>query len=722
MKQVVFKKGKALVVEAGAARLQNGMVLVELRASCISPGTEMSHLSSTGKSLLEKAKAHPDKLKRAIDRMKTEGVFSVVRQVQGIQGNEAACGYSAAGVVLDVASDVQGFYKGMRVAVAGAGYANHAQQVVVPVNLAMPIPEDVSFHDASTCALGGIALQGIRRAEPVLGDIVAVVGCGAIGLLTVQLLKASGCTVLAIDLDARRLRLAEEFGADLTITPGEDDPVNRATHFANGHGVDKVIVTAATQSNSVLSQAFGMCRRKGRVVLVGVVGPEINRNDMYAKELDFVISTSYGPGRYDEQYERFGHDYPFAYVRWTENRNMAAYLKCLATGSVKLGLIIEKSFSVEQAGAAYEALTSEEKPLLVLLSYPAEDAEDMAHSAEGVPPPISDLCPLSSGKSWAPPKDGILKVGLAGVGGFVQSMHIPNLKQLTGRYQVSGVCDISGLAARQAAKRFGGGITTTQYDELLQSDIDMVLIGTRHNTHAEFAIRALESGKAVFVEKPMCITADEYHKLCDAIEKSNAPFMVGYNRRFSPFALEIKKRIAARVNPLMIHYTMNAGYIPYSAWVHTDEGGGRIIGEGCHLFDLFRFLTGSPVVSVSVDAITPKTESVRPDDNAVITLKYEDGSVATLLYTAIGSAKAEKESMTVFCDEKLFEMHDYKELKAYGTFGSLSLKKQDKGHFHELEVFAEALRKGERFPIPLEEMKETWEISRQVADLLRTGN
>ena len=296
---------------------------------------------------------------------------------------------------------------------------------------------------------------------------------------------------------------------------------------------------------------------------------------------------------------------------------------------------------------------------------------------------------------------------------------IPHLKQLSSQYQVKGVCDISDLVARQAAKQFDGCLTTTQYDELLSSDIDMVLIGTRHNTHAEFAIRALEAGKAVFIEKPMCITREEYVAVCNAVESSSAPFMVGYNRRFSPFAKKIREHVEHRVNPLMIHYTMNGGYIPYSTWVHTHEGGGRIIGEGCHLFDLFRYLVGHPVVSVSVDAMDPNTESVRADDNLVATAKYADGSICTLLYTGVGSKAAPKERMEVFCDEQMFIIDDYQELTAYGAETSLSLKKPDKGHSQELVEYAANAMRGERFAIPWAELKETWEMSRQVADSVR---
>jgi len=739
MNQVVFKSGQAVTVEIPAPMCGSKQTLVDVQASCVSPGTEMTGLSATGKTLWQKAKENPEKLKAAFERMKTEGLFSVLHKAQAKAENEGLCGYSAAGIVKAVGSEVTGFAEGMRVAIAGAGFANHAEWAAVPVNLAMPIPEGVSFEDASTCALGGIALQGIRRAEVTLGDFVVVTGCGAIGLLTVQMLRAAGCRVIGIDLDAKRLELAQKLGAEFIFNPAQDDAVRKVMQVTNGQGADRVILTVATSSSEPIRQAFAMSRRKGRVVLVGVAGMELARDEMYKKELDFVISTSYGPGRYDEQYEQKGHDYPYAYVRWTEQRNMQAYLQMIADGSVKLDQIVNGVFAVDRAAEAYEALKSEDKPLLVLLSYPTKEAESREHGAEGIPhethEEISrkkaqnaqkessqtfDLRPSTFDSSWRLPKDGILRVGLAGVGGFVCGMHIPNLKQLQGRFSVRAVCDQNGIAGRQAARLLPDSNIQieTDYDRFLESGIDMVLIGTRHNSHAELAIKALEAGKAVFVEKPMCITREEFDRLKEVLSRTEAPFMVGYNRRFAPAVQKIRQITDKRVNPLMVHYTMNAGYIPYDAWVHTEEGGGRIIGEGCHIFDLFRSLTGSPVESVSVDGIQPKTAAVRSSDNVVATVKYADGSVCTLLYTALGNTAAPKERMEVFCDERLFVLNDYVKLESFGVKCGWATKQADKGHLAELEFFSDQVMKGNRFPIPLEEMEETWLISRQIADTL----
>jgi predicted dehydrogenase/threonine dehydrogenase-like Zn-dependent dehydrogenase len=708
MKQVVFKGGHAACVEVPAPQLTQGQLRVDVRASSISPGTEMAGLSASGMSLWQKALANPEKLMRALDRMKTEGIASVLNRAQDAQESEGLCGYSAAGVVAAVGAGVSGFAEGMGVAVAGAGYANHASCVSVPVNLAMRIPEGVSFEDASTCALGGIAMQGIRRAEPTLGEYIAVVGCGVLGLLTVQMLRAAGCRVLAVDLNPARLELAGTMGAELLLNSAEDNAVSKVMHFCNGHGADRVILTVATNSNEPLSQAFRMCRRKGRVVLVGTVGSEFKREDMYAKELDFVISTSYGPGRYDEQYERLGRDYPYGYVRWTEKRNMEAYLELIARGSVKLDGILAGSFPVTEAARAYEALASPDRPLLVTLTYPKEEPA----------PPVAAAGSAPGHKKWSAPASGVLRVGLIGAGSFVRGMHVPNLLVLNERYRVAAVCDQSGTAARQVAGKLPGCLAMTDYDALLAAGIDMVLIGTRHDSHADLSLRALQAGKAVFVEKPMCITAGEFARLSDVIHATNAPYMVGYNRRFAPPIQKIRPFLERRVNPLMIRYLVNGGHIPYDSWVHTEEGGGRIVGEACHILDLFRSLTGAAVESIDVEGIRPRTASVRSSDNAVITVKYADGSVCTLLYTALGNSKARKERMEVFVDEQVFVVEDYARLEAFGAPCAWASRQPDKGHRAELEFFSGQVLAGIRFPIPMVELEETWRVTRQAADYL----
>ena len=716
MKQIVIKQGLSMSVDVVRSALQGGSVRVELARSCISPGTEMMGLESSGKSLLQRALEQPAKAKAAIKQMGSQGVSAVLGKAQAKFSAELPVGYSAAGVVVEVAEDVNGFSIGDRVAISGAQYANHAEEAVVPVNLAMKMPDGLSFDAASTVALGGIAMQGVRRAEVQLGDFVAVIGCGALGLLTVQMLRATGCRVIAIDLDDKRLALAEELGAERVLNPAKEDVVNKVTHLCNGHGADRVIITAATSSNGVLSQAFGMSRRKGRVVLVGVVGSEFNRDEMYQKELDFLISTSYGPGRYDEQYERFGQDYPYGYVRWTEKRNMEAYLNLLAQGRVEVDSLISGTFPAEEAEAAYAALKKDDKPLLVLFSYGNDAALDRAgvYTEETKGTKVASV--------WKFPDNGILRVGIIGAGTFVQGMHFPILKEMPGCYRITAVCNQTGLSARKAARMAGAGCHefTDSADLLACDDVDVVLIGTRHNLHAELAVKAIRAGKGVFLEKPLCLTPEECDQIEQALNAVRVPFMVGYNRRFSPLITAIKKNIDRRVNPLMIHYTMNAGYLPQTHWTQTSEGGGRMIGEGCHILDLFQCLTGASVESVSVDAVTPRTQSISASDNVSVAVKYTDGSVCNLFYTALGNPGMSKERMEVFCDGTAMVLDDYRSVSGHGAT-SLKLKKQDKGHVQEWKEFYQSVKAGNYQPIAWADLKETFLLSFRVERPIRGG-
>jgi predicted dehydrogenase/threonine dehydrogenase-like Zn-dependent dehydrogenase len=714
MKQVVIRKGSPLVVDVPPAAALPGFVLVGLRASCVSPGTEMAGIAASGQGLLQRALAKPEKLKMAWSQARRDGFATVWKKVrQGLE-REQLCGYSAAGVVLDVGPGVDGFTRGMRVAVAGAGMANHAELVAVPVNLAVPIPDGVGFDEASTVALGGIAMQGVRRAHISLGERVAVIGCGAIGMLGVQLLRAAGCRVFATDLDDERLALAGKLGAEVTANPASGDVVRQATHWSEGHGVDAVLVFAATSSAEPVSQAFRMSRRKGRVVLVGVAGGEYKREDMYAKELDFVISTSYGPGRYDEDYELRGRDYPFGYVRWTEKRNMGSYLDLIAGGAVDVKPLIGVREALENAPVAYEKLKSPERPMLAVLECGEDDDDGSGRFSEPS---------LVSGKWTAPEPGQAMGLALAGAGAFVQGMHIPILQSMGGKVTVPWSCSRTGTGARASTALLASCRPTTDFAEVLADPaVHAVLIGTRHNTHAELAIRALKAGKGVFLEKPMCLTAREFDDLREAVEQSDAPFMVGYNRRFSPFADILRRETAKRVHPLMIHYSMNAGYLPVGHWTQTEEGGGRLLGEACHIVDLFRSVVGHPVESVSCHPLRGGNRAAFPTDNFSLTLSYADGSVASLLYTALGHPGLPKERMELFFDEKAVVLDDYLSMEAHGIPGAaLTLKQRDKGHAAEIEAFHAAVTGGSRFPIPWEEMVETWQVTHRADEICRTG-
>jgi predicted dehydrogenase/threonine dehydrogenase-like Zn-dependent dehydrogenase len=720
MKQIVIKKGNPVVVDVPAPSSVPGFILLEIRASCVSPGTEMAGIEASGKNLLQRVLAQPDKAKAALGQMCSQGISAVWNKaIQNIE-KESGCGYSAAGIVIEVGPGVTGFHVGMRVAVTGAGHANHAEIVAIPVNLAVAIPDGVGFAEASSVALGAIAMQGVRRAGVSLGERVAVIGCGPLGMLALQMLKAAGCKVIATDLDEGRLETARRLGASATANPACEDIVKRATHWSEGRGVDAVLVFAATSSPEPLSQAFRMSRRKGRVVLVGVAGNEYKREDMYAKELDFIISTSYGPGRYDDNYELNGQDYPFGYVRWTENRNMAAYLDLLASGAVNVTSMISVKERLENAPVAYQRLKAPERPLLAVLECGPSNPEIFGENR-----PMSTRSPqVEVSCRWQPPAlDQPLGIALIGAGSFVQGMHVPLLKAMTGKVSIPWSCSRTGLSARNSASMIPGCKPTTHYAEVLEDPaVHAVLIGTRHDTHADLAIQALKAGKAVFLEKPMCLTPDEREALREAVESSEAPFMVGYNRRYSPFAERIRRESAHRIHPLMIQYTMNAGYIPGEHWTQGPEGGGRLLGEACHIIDLFRSLVGHPVREISCTPLRSKNPAAFATDNFSLTLCYEDGSVANLIYTALGHKDVAKERMQVFFDEKTFLLEDYLTLRAHGSKNAgMELKIQDKGHGAELAAFAAAACGGKRFPIPWEELLETWEISHHADRICRSG-
>lgn len=700
MKQVIIKRGKAFAEEVPAPEVHENTVLIKVYYSCISIGTEISSIESSGESLLKKALRQPEKIQKIIRNVKSEGLSRTIQEVRGKIEESIPTGYSAAGKVLEVGSNIKDIKVNDNVACAGYGSAYHAEYIEVPRNLLAKKPEEVGFDEASTVTLGAIAMQGVRRANLKLGEYVAVIGLGVLGQITVQLLKANGCRVIGVDLDERRIQKALELDLDLGVNPKKEDVVKIATNFSDGFGVDKVIITAATHSKKPLAQAFQMSRKKGRVVLVGVVGMEIDREDMYKKELDFVISTSYGPGRYDESYEQKGISYPYSYVRWTETRNMEEYLKLIAEKRIDVKPLIEKTYKIEDAFIAYEELNKrEDKPLIVLFKYDQEKKSRMKRKVEI--------------KAKLTKKNSRINVAVAGAGEFAKGMHLPNLLKLKTYYNLCAVMSKSGINAKLTAQKFGADYSTTDYKQVLgDKNIDTVLIAAKHNVHAEMAVEALRADKAVFLEKPMALHKEELNKLIDAINETKKPFMVGFNRRFSRYAREVKKHISDRIDPMIINYQMNAGYAPIDSWVYTEEGGGRIIGEACHIFDLFNYFTEAEVESISVDNITPKTKHFKAQDNAIITLKYKDGSVCSLIYTALGNNLYPKEYCHIYFDGKIIIIDDYKKLLGYGLkLKEIKSIESDKGQYEELIEYAKYLRGEIQPPIPLWQLVQATEIS-----------
>jgi predicted dehydrogenase/threonine dehydrogenase-like Zn-dependent dehydrogenase len=712
MKQVLLRGGRATVEEVPAPQPRPGEILVRVAWSCLSPGTELANAwNTTTGGLLEDIRRNPAKIRKALSILQTSGLrkFSAIAR-ERLNGSSTT-GYSCAGTVLETGSSVEGFAPGDRVACAGDQYAKHAEFVAVPVNLTVPVPNGVEMADAATVTLGAIAMQGVRRAQVALGERIGVIGLGFLGQLTVQILKAAGCKVFGADLDLARVAQAKTWGLDAAPDRG-DDIINSAQRFSEGYGLDAVLLTAATKSSEPLSLAMRMARRKGRVVVVGDVGLTVQRDLMYAKELDLLISTSYGPGRYDPTYEEEGLDYPYAYVRWTENRNMRTYLELIASGRINLSDLIDRRMSVSQAEEAYRVLKEENpRPYTVLLEYP--------NSTEaGVTRQITLKPPL-------PVKAGRLRLAILGAGSFARGVHVPNLQQLSDRFHIEAIVTRHGPSALALARQVGARIAATDYKEVLADPaIDAVLIATRHHLHAKMVDNALRAGKHVFVEKPLAINEEELHQLIITVDELNhspggCPVtFVGFNRRHSPYAVKLREAVVKCSGPIQLMYRMNVDYFPPGHWAHGAEGGGRILGEACHIFDLFGFLTDSPAVEVLATGVHSNHRDVLDTDNFTATIRYADGSVCTLLYTAGGGKGLSKEVLEMHVDGQSFVLDDYRALTSFGAQLNLKTKKQEKGHQEELIAFHKticgSLDQGRIWTAAVEVSRTTFEVDQKV--------
>lgn len=708
MKQALVKAGAVIIQKVPAPQVSPKNVLVRIHHSCVSAGTEIAGVNNSGLPLYRRALKQREHAKRVFEIMRDQGVKRTLDRVLGMLNAGLPTGYSAAGEVIGIGSELSAFSVGDLVACAGGGIANHAEFIDVPVNLCAKIPSGVSTEVASTVTLGAIALQGVRRANPTLGETIAVIGLGALGQLTAQLLRLNGCRVIGMDINAERVKIAVENGMDFSADPTADDFVEQVHRLTDGFGADAAIITAASSGSSIVSEAMQVCRKKGRVVLVGDVGLDLKRSDFYKKELDFLISCSYGPGRYDATYEEGGQDYPLPWVRWTENRNMEAYLGLLAKGQISIPTLGISKYSIDEAPQAYEALKrGEERSLIVLLEYPERETRP-AHT-------ISLRARTAS--------EGTIRVGIAGAGNFAATMHLPNLARLKDRFELHAVLSRTGANARAIADQFGAAYATTDFDKLLSdAAIDLVIIATRHDLHGSMVLSALNAGKDVFVEKPLTLDPADLDQLRVFYETTtNAPLlMTGYNRRFSPAMKRTHEILQTRVAPMMLNYRMNAGYLPPDHWAHSSEGGGRNLGEACHIYDLFNFLTGSRVRAIQATSIAPRGKQYFKNENFVATISYEDGSVCTLTYTALGSKSHPKESMEIFCDGKVMSMIDYKSLTIVGSKqrGWTSLTQQ-KGHVEEMEALAQTLRNQAEWPISLDHQIEAariaFEVERQIS-------
>ena len=639
--------------------------------------------------------------------------------VGGLPPNETdtqgwAVGYSAAGEVVAVGDGVSDLAPGDLVACAGAGQANHADYISVKRNLVCRVPAACPMSVAASTTVGAIAMQGVRRAAPELGDRVAVLGLGLIGQITAQLVRAAGGDVLGLDLDPARVARARTLG--LHDGASDRDAFKTLVRDAtSGRGVDRTLITAATKSAAVINLAMEITRAKGTVVIVGDVGLKIEREQFYRKEIDLLMSTSYGPGRYDASYEMDGHDYPFGYVRWTLNRNMQSYLELAARGRIDVQPLIDRVISVDEAPKAYRALAEGdgELPLGVVIRYP-DDTRDLPE-----PPDATRI--VVRGHRRAPA--GPIRYALVGAGAFGTAMLVPQMQKRRDRFFLRAVVSRNATQGGNFARANQVEVLATNIDDVLRDPaIDLVVISTRHHEHADQVVRALEAGKHVFVEKPLAITWEELDRVATTYRGMETPplLMVGFNRRFSPALTAVRTAIGSRRAPLVINYRLNGGYIAPDHWVQGPQGGGRNVGEACHMYDVFRSLAGVPVVSISASAIDPGTGPFLRNDNFSATIAYADGSLATLVYTALGPKTGlGKERIEIFCDGDTYVVDDFKQLTR-ASDGSVLWQsgEADKGHFEELSRFGDAIAAGGESPIPFDEIVETSAVALEIEDLL----
>ncbi|MFW6106976.1 MAG: bi-domain-containing oxidoreductase, partial [bacterium] len=680
----------------------------------VSAGTERAMMELARKSLMGKAKARPDLIKQVLAKIKTEGLGQTLHKVFAKLDTPVALGYSCAGTVEAVGQSMSGIRPGDRVACGGAGYATHAEYNCVPRNLCARVPDGVSFEDASFATIGAIAMQGVRQSDVRLGERVVVIGLGLIGLLTVQVLKAGGCQVLGNDPNEGRCALAEELGADGIAT---GDVLEAAAAFTDGHGADAVIITAATPSNQPIETAAEISRVKGRVVVVGMVGMNVPREPFYNKELDLRLSMSYGPGRYDAGYEQDGHDYPFGYVRWTEQRNMQSFLKLVAAGKITPSKLITHRFPIDQALHAYALLNGRgpegnpEPYLGILIEYP--QGEDVRRSQRTIE--IRRLSPTDR-----------LGVGFIGAGNFAKAVLLPALKRFADVDPI-GICTATGMSGTETGRKHGFAYATTDYERILADDrINTVFVATRHDTHARLACAALAAGKHVFVEKPLCVKPEEIERYEEALagsDQGGSPcLMVGFNRRFSPHAVALRQAFADRRTPMILTYRVNAGAVPRDSWVHDPEiGGGRIVGEVCHFVDFCEFVTGSVPVSVFAKCINSQDARITSGDSVVITIAYADGSLCTIQYIALGAFRLAKERIEIYADGATALLDNFVRTAFHGIKQRSLRGKQDKGFASEVTAFLHAAQTGAKWPISFESLVRTTRVTFAVNESLRSG-
>jgi predicted dehydrogenase/threonine dehydrogenase-like Zn-dependent dehydrogenase len=694
MKQILqdLKNGQTAVSVVPAPGASGGRLLIQTRRTLISAGTEKMLVEFGQAGWIGKARAQPEKVKQVLDKIRTDGLMPTLEAVFSKLGEPLPLGYCNAGVVADVGAGVKGFLPGQRVVSNGP----HAEFVSVPPLLCAAIPDNVSDDQAAFTVLASIGLQGVRLVQPTLGETVVVYGLGLIGLITVQLLRASGCRVIGIDINAERLKLAQSFGAEVINGRECDNAPAVVLAKTSGRGADAVLITASAKTDQIMADSAKMSRKRGRIVLVGVVGLQLNRADFYEKELTFQVSCSYGPGRYDAAYEQQGHDYPLGFVRWTEQRNFEAILQMLSSGQLNFEPLITHRFTIDNAVQAYHTIQNDPGSLGVLLEYPEHSERQQTITLANARIPS-----VAKGSDRQP------TVAVIGAGNFTRATMLPAFKGLPARVKYM-VGRSNGATVQSAAAKFGIPMATTDFAAVLNdSDVDLLCITTNHDSHAGLVCRGLSAKKHVFVEKPLALTREELNRVGQAVESNpELQLAVGFNRRFSPHVEHAKKLLGGRANPIAINILVNAGDIPANHWVHDPAiGGGRIIGEGCHFIDLAVHLSGSLVKQVSAQQMG--SQAALADDKMALSLQMEDGSVASITYFANGSKAFPKERITVFSDNRVIEIDNFRYTRTFG-FGrdrTFKTSRQEKGHRQQFAKLFERVASGGAWLIPWEELQ-----------------
>lgn len=705
MKQVLqsMRNGETYIAEVPIPTPKPGTVLVKTAASLVSAGTERMLVEFAEKSLVGKASSRPDLVRQVIDKARREGILTTIEATFNRLDQPMVLGYSSAGEIVALGEGIKGFQIGQRVACAGGGYAVHAEYALVPQNLMAPLPENVSYEQAAFTTLGAIAMHGFRLTEAQLGESIAVIGLGLLGLLAASIARAAGCLVLGIDIDPRRIELASQMGIKAVL---RENAEYAALSFSRNRGCDAILICADTSSNDPVECAGIIARDRAKVVATGAVGLSIPRKLYYEKELTFINSRSYGPGRYDKNYEEAGQDYPIGFVRWTEGRNLEAFIDLLSNGQIDIAPLVSHRIPIENATQAYELITGKkQEPFLgILLTYSSQ-ISSKGELPKRIIIPRRDVSEKSSSSQ--------VTVGMLGAGNFATAVMLPILQKIP-TVRLTGIASASGINAQSAARRFGFSFAASDEQQILDNeDTQIVAILTRHNCHARQVITALNAGKSVFCEKPLALNPQELDEIAALLKNINNDYqnrkqilMVGFNRRFAPLAVKMAEFFKDRHEPMFAHYRVNAGYIPQSHWVHDPiQGGGRIIGEGCHFIDFLTFLIGNTPITVHAQALPDQGKYTQ--DNVTMTLSFPDGSIGTIDYLANGDKSFPKEYVEVFCGGKVAVLEDFRKLSLVKNGRrkvERSLLRQDKGHRGEWEAFISAIQSRGNLPIPYDQI------------------